>query len=97
VNPDTDNVNVDYSLAWAQVESGEKTARHTLDCWEIYYILNGSGNMYIDDEKRVVGKNDTVFIPPHAVQCIENTGRESLEFLCIVSPPWQQDKEHIAQ
>lgn len=95
VNPNTENINVNYSLAWAQVQAGGQTVRHTLDCWEIYYILKGTGIMHIDKEKSVVHENDTVFIPPHAVQFIENRGQEPLEFLCIVDPAWQPDKEHI--
>ncbi|KPK73450.1 hypothetical protein AMJ87_01720 [candidate division WOR_3 bacterium SM23_60] len=95
VNPNTDNIAIDYSLAWAQVRPGEQTIRHTLDCWEVYFILKGTGTMYIDKEKSLVNENDTVFIPPHAVQSIENTGNEPLEFLCIVSPPWQPDRERI--
>ncbi|KPK68505.1 hypothetical protein AMJ87_11800 [candidate division WOR_3 bacterium SM23_60] len=95
VNPHTAKVGLTYSLAWAQVLPGEQTTPHTLDCSEVYYILKGSGVMHIDEEKRTVQRSDTIFIPPHAIQFIKNTGHQPLEFLCIVSPPWQPDKEHI--
>jgi mannose-6-phosphate isomerase-like protein (cupin superfamily) len=97
VNPNTEESDVSYSLAWAQVQPGEQTLRHALDCWEVYYILTGTGIMHINEETSAVNKNDTVFIPPHTVQSIKNTGRVPLEFLCIVNPPWRPDKEHIVQ
>jgi mannose-6-phosphate isomerase-like protein (cupin superfamily) len=49
--------------------------------------------MHIDDDSAEVDPGDTVYIPPMAVQYIENLGSEDLEFLCIVNPPWKPDAE----
>jgi mannose-6-phosphate isomerase-like protein (cupin superfamily) len=95
LNPNTEHLDIEYSLAWAQVQPGKKTRPHTLDCSEVYYLLKGTGIMHINKEEKTVQKHDVVFIPPEATQWIENTGTEPLELLCIVNPAWQPDKEHI--
>jgi len=43
----------------------------------------------------MVKVGDTIYIPPKAVQCIENIGDSILSFLCIVSPPWQKEDEEL--
>ena len=62
---------------------------------EVYYILKGKGIMHIDEQSADVGPGETIYIPPMAVQYIENTGQENLEFLCIVYPSWQPDAEEL--
>ena len=95
LNPHKETLNICYSLAWAMVKPGEKTLVHKLAASEVYYIIKGSGIMSIDNEKKPVNKNDTIYIPPNTRQFIENNGKENLEFLCIVDPAWTPDAEKI--
>ena len=60
---------------------------------EIYYILQGSGIMHIEEEQKVVKKNETIFVPPMSRQFIENNGEGDLIVLCIVDPAWKQEDE----
>jgi mannose-6-phosphate isomerase-like protein (cupin superfamily) len=94
-NPRKEPLQIEYSLAWALVEPGGKTIPHTLSYSEVYYILQGNGVIHIEDEQAEVGTHDAIYIPPHAVQWIENTGNQSLSFLCIVNPPWHTEAEQI--
>lgn len=84
-----------YSLAHAIVKPGKITKPHKLKTAEVYYIMQGSGAMYIDGETSKVKKGDAIYIPPHAVQYIKNTGAEDLVFLCIVDPAWRKEDEEI--
>ncbi len=87
---------LNYSLAHAIVKSGEKSLPHKFhEASEVYYILSGTGLMHIDDEVAEVVPGDTIYIPPQAVQWIENTGADNLEFLCIVDPAWQPNAEDL--
>lgn len=89
-------VSLNYSLAHATLEPNTSSAPHRFfTASEVYYILKGTGLMHIDDEAAEVGPGDTIYIPPEAVQYIENTGDVDLEFLCIVYPPWQPDAEEL--
>jgi len=87
---------INYSLAHASVKPNEKSLPHKFhEASEVYYILKGSGLMHIDDEVSEVQPGDTIYIPPKAVQWIENTGTADLEFLCIVDPAWEPNAEDL--
>jgi mannose-6-phosphate isomerase-like protein (cupin superfamily) len=53
--------------------------------------------MYIGRERRNVSSGCAVYIPPKAVQCIRNTGKKDLAFLCIVDPAWHARDEIVFQ
>ncbi len=84
-----------YSLAHATVKPGARTKPHRLRTTEVYYLLQGQGRMHIGAEAREVAAESAVYIPPHAVQWIENTGGVDLIFLCIVDPAWRWEDEEI--
>jgi mannose-6-phosphate isomerase-like protein (cupin superfamily) len=95
LNPLKDELSIRYSMAHARVAPGESTLKHRLAGSEVYYIIKGKGIMYIDSEEREAGEGDTVYIPPHSMQSIKNTGEEELIFMCIVDPPWKGEDEEI--
>ncbi|HIH61892.1 MAG TPA: cupin domain-containing protein [Methanobacteriales archaeon] len=86
---------MNFSLAHAILQVGEASLPHRLKSVEVYYILEGKGLMHINNEAEMVKVGDTIYIPPKAVQCIENIGDSILSFLCIVSPPWQKEDEEL--
>ncbi len=86
-----------YSLAHAIVAPGQSTLRHRLTTDEIYYIIEGRGEMHIDDESAFLESGDLVEIPPGATQWIHNTGETDLVFLCIVDPAWRPENEEILE
>ncbi|EKF42114.1 cupin domain-containing protein [Nitratireductor indicus] len=53
---------------------------------QVYHILDGEGLMELDGEKRVVRKNDVIFIAPGTWHGIENTGLEQLTFIVVSAP-----------
>ena len=95
LHPDKQDIDLRYSLAHAVVKAHAKTAPHKLTTSEVYYIINGGGTMHIDDETSAVGGGDTIYIPPNAVQFIENDGDEELVFICIVDPAWRVEDETV--
>jgi len=54
LNPLKEEIGIRYSLAYAKVKPGETTYAHKLKNSEVYYILEGEGEMYIGDEKEKV-------------------------------------------
>lgn len=95
LNPKKEKLKINYSIAWASVKPGEKTLVHKLKFTEVYYILKGTGSMHIANKENSVKENDTIYIPPGAIQFIENIGKKNLEFLCIVDPAWEPECEEI--
>lgn len=84
------------SVAHAIVPAGESTLPHVLErSVELYYILDGEGEMHIGNEQAHVREGQIVYIPPGARQFIRNIGTGDLVFLCIVSPRWQAEDERL--
>lgn len=78
------------SLAEARLPPGGKTTPHYHpQTEEIYYILVGAGRMRIGDELRDVVPGDAIAIPPGQIHQIENTGSETLLFLCCCAPAYE--------
>lgn len=84
-----------YSLAHATVKTGESSTPHALKTSEAYYILEGEGEMHINDEVEKVYAGQAVVIPLNARQYIKNTGTTDLIFLCIVDPAWRKEDEVV--
>jgi mannose-6-phosphate isomerase-like protein (cupin superfamily) len=84
-----------YSLAHAVVKPGDTTWEHRLRTSEVYYIIEGEGVMHINGESSPVHSGSTVYIPPTARQCITNSGKKDLAFICIVDPAWRKEDEEV--
>jgi mannose-6-phosphate isomerase-like protein (cupin superfamily) len=83
------------SLAEATVPAGGATQRHYhRAAEEFYFILEGSGEMEIDGERRKVGVGDAILIPAGAWHTI--TAREALRFLCCCAPPYAHEDTFFA-
>jgi len=95
LHADKGNFKFRYSLAHAIVKPGKITNPHKLKTSEVYYILKGSGLMYVDKKISKVKNGCAIYIPPGSTQCIRNTGKPNLEFLCIVDPAWRKEDEEI--
>jgi mannose-6-phosphate isomerase-like protein (cupin superfamily) len=95
LHPARDAVEIRCSLAVARFAPGAPSQAHRLKTAEVYYLVRGTGVMHIGEEAAPVGPGDAVYIPPGTVQWLENTGKEEIEFLCIVDPAWRPEDEEI--
>jgi mannose-6-phosphate isomerase-like protein (cupin superfamily) len=95
LHPDRQEIDLRYSLAHAVVRPGETSLRHSLTVSEVYYILEGEGEMMIGGETARVRPGQAIYIPPRSVQCIRNTGRSDLKFLCLCDPAWRPEHEVV--
>ena len=96
LHPKNDQVKLDFSIAHAVLKPGKSSLPHVLKgSVEVYYILEGKGQMHIDPEVEAVESGQVVYIPPKKIQWIKNTGTTDLKFLCIVSPPWKEEDEEL--
>ncbi len=88
---------VHQSLAEATIEAGEATVRHRhLESEEIYYLVEGSGEMELDGERRAVTVGDAVLIPPGAWHQIRAAGPGPLRLLCACAPPYRHEDTHFS-
>jgi mannose-6-phosphate isomerase-like protein (cupin superfamily) len=82
------------SLAEACLPAGTATQRHYHRlAEEIYFILEGAGEMEIDGAKRSVGPGDAILIPAGSWHTI--AARKALRFLCCCAPPYAHDDTYF--
>lgn len=98
IGQEWDSVKPGYSVAYAKVESGKETKRHRMKTSsELYFIVEGEGEMHVNDEVGKVAKGDAVFIPANSWQWIRNSGKNDLAFVCIVNPAWKKEDEEVPE
>lgn len=86
------------SLAEARVAPGQITAAHFHpQTEEIYYLLEGEGEMRIGDVWQRVVAGDAIAIPPGAVHQIRNMGDQVLKFLCCCAPAYEHTDTVLAE
>jgi mannose-6-phosphate isomerase-like protein (cupin superfamily) len=79
------------SLAEATLTPGQGTQRHYhAASEELYFFLEGGGEMEVGGDVRLVGAGDTVVIPPGARHSIV-AGKGGARFLCCCAPPYSHD------
>jgi len=77
------------SLAEAIVKPHEITRLHFhKKSEELYFILQGIGEMQLGNEIFTVNTGDTICIPPTTKHCIKNIGANDLKILCCCSPAY---------
>ncbi len=86
------------SLAEATLSPGRATEAHVHPTTEeIYYILQGQGDMTVGSAHRQVGPGDGILIPPGCRHTISNTGTGPLVFLCCCAPPYRHEDTVIEE
>ena len=82
------------SLAEARVPAGGRTERHYHKvAEELYFILEGAGEIELNGERRKVRRGDAILIPPGAWHTIVAT--EPLRFLCCCAPPYSHEDTYF--
>jgi mannose-6-phosphate isomerase-like protein (cupin superfamily) len=82
------------SLAEAELAPEQATQRHYHGkTEEIYFVLEGTGEMEVDGSRRRVGAGDAVLIPPGAWHQIR--ADTPLRFLCCCAPPYSDEDTHF--
>jgi len=68
----------------AYLEPGKSFDPHThADCEEIYYFLEGDGEMNIDNKKFRVTSGDCILVEPEESHGLKNIGKQKLRFITI--------------
>jgi quercetin dioxygenase-like cupin family protein len=78
------------SLAEATLAAGQSTQRHCHRASEeIYFVLEGEGDLEIDGDGRRIAPGDAALIPPGAWH--ELVAASAMRFLCCCAPAYSHD------
>jgi mannose-6-phosphate isomerase-like protein (cupin superfamily) len=80
------------TLAEARLPVGASTTpHHHVKTEEIYFILEGQGQMRVGQEAQAVDVGDAIAIPPGVSHQITNTGGVVLRLLCCCAPGYEHE------
>ncbi len=86
VRPETCGAkSIDYRISVYQPRGYVEPHRHRIQ-EQVYHILEGEALVELDGERRVVRRDDVIFIPPGTEHAIYNTGMGDLRFIVVTSP-----------
>ncbi|HEX8920930.1 MAG TPA: cupin domain-containing protein, partial [Pyrinomonadaceae bacterium] len=86
------------SLAEEVLPVGARVGRHHhLETEEIYYVLQGSGQMTVGEEVREVHSGDAIFIPRGHTHTLENNGQEPMIILLVCGPAYSLADHHAEE
>ncbi len=92
MGPATTAAAANQSLAEATLAAGRATRRHYhRRSEEIYFVLDGEGEMEVDGERRPVGPGDAILIPPGSWHQIRAGDERPLRFLCCCAPAYRHE------
>ena len=75
----------DSAVVYFEVAPGERLARHTDSAEEILYIVAGTAEAEVGDERGVVHAGDLAVIPAMAPHGVRNVGDETLKVVGFFS------------
>lgn len=88
-----------FSLGFVVLDpQGGQVPWHNQEQEEVYFILDGTGEMCLGDEMQTVTSGQAVFIPPGVFHQITNVGDTPLQMLYCYGPAgdvahWKQELE----
>ena len=90
---------VNFSLGHVTLEpNGGQVPWHNQDQEEIYFIVEGDGEMCLGDEKSTLRAGQAVYIPPRVFHQLTNTGSTPMRMIYCYGPAgdvahWRQELE----
>ena len=81
----TDAENITMCRVYMPPGEGHQFHRHPA-LEEIIYVLRGTAEQWVEEEKRMLGPGEIAHIPKDVIHATYNGGDDTLEFLAILSP-----------
>jgi mannose-6-phosphate isomerase-like protein (cupin superfamily) len=75
-------------LAIGRLEPNKELEAHRDPFEEIYFMMQGTAEMRVDDESKQVGPGDATWIPTGSLHSLFNNGNEECVVL-VVASPWR--------
>ena len=86
-----------FSLGWVTLEPrGGQVPWHSQEQEEVYFVVRGTGEMCLGEERATLATGQAVYIPPKVFHQLTNTGEEPLVMMYCYAPAgevahWRQE------
>ncbi len=86
IYPETGCDNRTLVMGIVEVESESKTPLHRHNCEEVYYVLDGSGEVEIEGTRHPFKAGDAVYLRENAPHRVLNTAANAIRLLVVAGP-----------
>ena len=73
-----------FQVRYFEISPGGFSSREYHRHEHVVVVMRGRGEVWLDGTWHAVGFGDTVYVAPHDVHQLRNTGAEPFGFLCVV-------------
>lgn len=80
---DKDNAK-NFAMRLFELETGGFTPYHSHDWEHEVFVLEGEGEVKIEEKTYPIKKNSVVFVDPGLKHGFRNTGEQMIKFLCLI-------------
>jgi mannose-6-phosphate isomerase-like protein (cupin superfamily) len=86
-----------FSMGWVTLEPrGGQVPWHNQEQEEVYFVVRGTGEMCLGEERAALATGQAVYIPPGVFHQLTNTGEEPLVMIYCYAPAgevahWRQE------
>ncbi len=80
------------TVTLVEMEKGGIQKLHSHEPEQMYYILEGIGEMKVNDETRTVQSGDCIFFNSQSTHGLKNTGNGRLRYLSAASPSFTREQ-----
>jgi mannose-6-phosphate isomerase-like protein (cupin superfamily) len=79
------------------IDPGGKVPEHEHEQEEVYYILQGRGEMTVGSQSEILEAVSAVYIPPGQMHALKNNGEDELHMLFVYAPAvivshWEEER-----
>ncbi|MFQ5857525.1 MAG: cupin domain-containing protein, partial [Anaerolineae bacterium] len=80
------------SCVFVEVAPGARSRPHRhITCEEIYFVVSGTGVVYLGSQTQAVSSGYVIHIPPGVRHMVENDSAMPLRLFVVNAPPYQAD------
>ncbi|MCP4764202.1 MAG: cupin domain-containing protein [archaeon] len=80
------------STTIVEMKPGSHQKFHSHDPEQMYYILEGQGEMTVGGEKNTVTSGDCIYFPGNTIHGLKNTGNRILRYFSAASPSFTKEE-----
>ena len=81
-------------LGIVEIEPGHHSPLHRHRCEEVYYVIQGSGEIEVEDTRHPFSAGCAIFNRPDVIHRVSNTGEETIRLVVVAGimlvPLWPQ-------
>ncbi len=83
IYPETGFATRSLIMGMVEVQPGCRAPAHRHNCEEVYYVLQGCGEVVCDGDPHAFQAGDAVYNAPNTVHTVRNTGEQTLRLLVV--------------